>query len=251
MAHENDDIYNLELPPSPLLFDNAAGEHRLSPSTSSRTTGLGLVCNELTDNQETPLDPDPDVQPPPLESDSDDDPLELDDDSLELDRTSPEPDEPLPDPDLDDELHITLEKLKMDQRFIDMARAATLDSQFSPAELGSLRNPKEVEFSPSDDPNLELSIEFYISSLDHNQSQNAYSTACAINRKHFPGSNILSYNQVKRRVSELSGVVTWKHDMCINSCAGFTGPFASLESCPNPDCSEYRYDQEQLRRSGG
>jgi len=39
---------------------------------------------------------------------------------------------------------------------------------------------------------------------------------------------MLSYDQVKQRVSELSGLVTWKHHMCVDSCVSFTGPFADL-----------------------
>ncbi|KAF9646246.1 hypothetical protein BDM02DRAFT_3130490 [Thelephora ganbajun] len=62
---------------------------------------------------------------------------------------------------------------------------------------------------------------------------------------------MLSYDQVKRRVSELSGLVTWKHHMCVNSCVGFTGPFADLEECPHPRCHQPRYDQDELRKSNG
>ena len=132
-----------------------------------------------------------------------------------------------------------------------MARAATLESQFSPEELGAFENPEEVQFSPSDDKDLQLSIEFYISSLDHAQSQRSYAKSRSIIQKRFPESNMLSYDQVKRRVSDLSGIVTWKHDMCFKSCVAFTGPFANLETCPHPRCLEPRYDQEELRKSGG
>src|ERR1700684_2798240 len=86
------------------------------------------------------------------------------------------------------------------------------------------------------DPDLRLSIDFYISSLDHTQSQRAYSKAQSIVQRTFPNSNMLSYDQVKRRVSDLSGIVTWKHDMCFHSCVGFTGPYANLETCPDRRC---------------
>ena len=102
--------------------------------------------------------------------------------------------------------------MKTDSQFIAMAKAATLDSQFTPAELRSLQNPQEDQFSPSDDPDLRLSIDFYISSLDHTQSQRAYEKSRSIVHGRFPGSQMLSYNQVKRRVSNLSGIITWKHD---------------------------------------
>ena len=130
-----------------------------------------------------------------------------------------------------------------------MAKAATLASQFSPSELLAFQNPRDDRFSPSDDQDLHLSIDFYISSLDHAQSQKAYTKSRSNILKHFPASNMLSYDQVKRRVSDLSGIVTWKHDMCFNTCIGFTGPFAELEDCPY--CHEPRYDQRELEASGG
>src|ERR1700733_5516427 len=122
--------------------------------------------------------------------------------------------------------------MKTDHQFIEMAKTATLASQFDPSQLLAFRNPQEDRFFPSDDPDLHLSIDFYISSLDHAQSQKAYAKSRSNILKHFPTSSMLSYDQVKRRVSDLSGIVTWKHDMCFNTCVGFTGPFAQLTDCP-------------------
>ena len=222
---------------------------------------LGPVTNDtLPDNQEDPPPiPDLDEEPPPCpdigegpqppDSDEDEGPQPPGSDSDE-DPPPPEPDEdedpPLPDPG-DNEIHLTLEKVKTDQKFIEMAKAATLESQLSPGELLALRNPQDDQFSPSDDQDLHLSIDFYISSLDHAQSQKAYAKSRENVLKHFPGSNMLSYDQVRRRVSHLSGIVTWKHDMCFNSCVGFTGPFSELVDCPY--CSEPRYDQHELAKT--
>ena len=145
--------------------------------------------------------------------------------------------------------HLTLEKMKTDRRFIEMIRESTLESQLSPGELQTFRNPLEHQFLPSDDEDLHLSIDFYVSSLDHAQSQKAYAKSRSSILRHFPGSNMLSYDQVKRRVSDLSGIVTWKHDMCFYSCAGFTGPFENLDGCPH--CGEPCYNQQVLANSGG
>ncbi|KAF9645765.1 hypothetical protein BDM02DRAFT_3156773 [Thelephora ganbajun] len=78
-------------------------------------------------------------------------------------------------------------------------------------------------------------------------SQKAYASARKNIQERFPESEMLSYDQVKQRVSNLSGVFTWKHDMCINSCAAFTGPFAHLEKCPC--CHKSCYDEDELRKS--
>ena len=126
--------------------------------------------------EDPPLDPSLDENPPDPNPGKDP-PLSFDPDS-----------DPPPDPDSDDEdppastseeneAHITLEKMKLNSLFVEMARDATLESQFSPAELRAFQNPQELHFSPSEDPDLRLSIRFYLSSLDHHQSQRAYAEA--------------------------------------------------------------------------
>ena len=130
-----------------------------------------------------------------------------------------------------------------------MVQEATLETQFTPAELHTFRNPRELHFFLSDDPDLCLSIKFFISTLDHLTSQRAYTSAREDILERYPDSGMLSYDQAKRRVSNLSGLVTWKHDMCVESCVAFAGPFAGLEECPL--CHEPHYNQEKLRKSGG
>jgi hypothetical protein len=139
--------------------------------------------------------------------------------------------------------------MKTNLQFIRMVEDATLESQFSPTELRAFRKPQENHSSPSDDLHLRLSVLFFIASLDHRESQNAYSAAQMNIKDCYPGSRMLSYDQVKRRVSDFSGLVTWKDHMCVDSCVGFTGPFADLEECPR--CHEPRYDQDELRKSNG
>jgi len=63
------------------------------------------------------------------------------------------------------------------------------------------------------------------------------------------GVEVLSYDQIKRRVAELSGVIPVASDMCINSCLAYTGPFAELDTCPT--CGEPQYNPIQLAASGG
>ncbi|GJF00738.1 hypothetical protein PsYK624_170380 [Phanerochaete sordida] len=66
--------------------------------------------------------------------------------------------------------------------------------------------------------------------------------------RYDPTSAMLSFDAVKRRVAEISGVFSVYHDMCIKSCVGFTGPFEDLDCCPV--CSEHCYRQDELERSG-
>lgn len=53
-------------------------------------------------------------------------------------------------------------------------------------------------------------------------------------RRH-PEDNILSYDQVKTQIEDITGVGSITHPMCKNSCVAFTGPFAGLDRCPKCD----------------
>ena len=131
--------------------------------------------------------------------------------------------------------------------FIQMVKDATLETQFNIEELAALRDPQQNGPSPEDDPYLKYSIRNFIDLLG--TAQDRYT---AVRQNHLelnPDAPILSYDQVKRRVRNLSGIVTWEHDMCVGICVGFTGPFADLEHCPK--CGQPRYDQKKLEESGG
>ena len=89
------------------------------------------------DEDTPPPGPGPNEDPQPLDSDEDEDPLPLDSDGDEdplLPDSDGDEDLPPPDP-AEEEIHLTLEKVKTDQKFIEMAKAATLESQLSPANF--------------------------------------------------------------------------------------------------------------------
>ena len=133
--------------------------------------------------------------------------------------------------------------------FIRMVRGATLDSQLSPEELAALRNPRPHEFNPADDPYLRYSIRNFIDLLGC--AQDRYAAVRDNYLELHSGAPVLSHDQVKRRLRNLSGIITWEHDMCVDGHVAFTGPYAKLERCPHPDCGEPRYDQKKLDASGG
>ncbi|KAG1740909.1 hypothetical protein EDB19DRAFT_1584313, partial [Suillus lakei] len=60
-----------------------------------------------------------------------------------------------------------------------------------------------------------------------------------------PEDDILSHYCVKQAVAELSGVVPIVHDMCVNTCLAFTGPFAHLDVCPR--CGESCWDAKKSK----
>jgi hypothetical protein len=141
----------------------------------------------------------------------------------------------------------TLPEMAMSVEFIQLVKAATLGSQFNPEELAALQAPQENDSGPIDDPFLKHSIQNFIDLLGCAQERYA-----DVRRNHLelhPEDPVLSYDQVKRRVRNLSGIVTWEDDMCVKSCFAFTGPLADLEVCLK--CGEPRFDQKKLEESGG
>jgi hypothetical protein len=67
--------------------------------------------------------------------------------------------------------------------------------------------------------------------------------------RSFVATELFSYDQIKSRVMQMSGVTSLIHNMCINGCLAFTGPFAGLEACLT--CGEPRYKQITFANSDG
>jgi hypothetical protein len=151
------------------------------------------------------------------------------------------------DRDSEPDVEIHIEDLKIACEFINGLRNASLDNEDLPEDvLTRLRHPLEQPLD-IDDPDIRLSIDLFLSIS--NASQDTYtSVRAAILRRH-PDNLILSFDQVKRKVAELSGVASIIHHMCPNSCVAYTGPYANLENCPK--CGESRFDPVKLAASGG
>jgi hypothetical protein len=71
----------------------------------------------------------------------------------------------------------------------------------------------------------------------------AYNFICAAISERYPHDDVYSHYRVKQLASELSGVVPLVHDMSINICLSFTGPFADLNWCPR--CGEDWWDEKR------
>jgi len=73
-----------------------------------------------------------------------------------------------------------------------------------------------------------------------NVSQETYTLVRKAILQQYPDEDIPSYHQIKKYVTELSGVCSIEHDMCINSCIAYTGLFKDLQTCP--ECGKHRFD---------
>ena len=87
------------------------------------------------------------------------------------------------------------------------------------------------------DTHLIKALRHFIHSTD--TSRDHYETIRKVDMAAYPGDDFLSFDQAKRTLKKISGVVPIKHDMCISSCAAFVGAYSDLNTCPY--CSEPRY----------
>src|ERR1700692_250951 len=132
--------------------------------------------------------------------------------------------------------------------FIKLLRNASLDDagmQMEEEDLERLQNPPRYGINLESEPDLRLALDLflanYTSSVDtYNQNRKA------MLRRH-PEDNIYTYDQAKHLVQHLSGIVPLAHDMCINTCIAYTGPFSDLEICPY--CNTPRYNPAVLGKS--
>ena len=132
---------------------------------------------------------------------------------------------------------IQLPQLQIAQQYIELLRSATLDlSGMLADDIANLRNPGQ-DYMLTDPSPLLRSIRHFVN--NSTASRKHYELMRTIERLHRPDDPILSFDQVKRRVRWLSGVVPVEHDMCVNSCLAFTGPRDTLDTCSH--CGESRY----------
>ena len=118
----------------------------------------------------------------------------------------------------------------MSQEFINEIAQATLNNgKLDEDVVSRLRNPDTDPIDISD-PDIRLSINLYLACS--NASQKTYSDMREAVICRYPDSGLLTpYYSVRKLVTNLTGVIAIRDDMCINSCHAFTGPFADLDSC--------------------
>jgi hypothetical protein len=123
-----------------------------------------------------------------------------------------------------------VEELLLSLEFIDALKKASLDDgDLDKNVLNMLRNPPQEPLDASD-PDLRLSLDLFLSTL--NASEDSYRSAAEGIRRRHPDDEILSYERIRKKVTEMSGVHPITHHMCINTCVAFTGPYSDLDKCP-------------------
>jgi hypothetical protein len=107
---------------------------------------------------------------------------------------------------------------------------ATLDNPtlgLSDHTLDCLHNSPHMPPHNAVDKIALMAIDLYMI----NPSEETYKSYHVFVLKHF-GIELPSYYKVKQLVSDLTGVKSLVHDMCINLCLAYTRPFSELNACP-------------------
>ena len=97
-----------------------------------------------------------------------------------------------------------------------------------------LRNPATTPFDISSRPDLRIGLDLFLANM--NSSVNSFNANRNTVLRRYPMDHVPSYEQMKRHISNITGVDSVVHTMCKNSCLAFTGPFADLDNCPK--CNE-------------
>jgi hypothetical protein len=139
-----------------------------------------------------------------------------------------------------------LDNIKIAMQFIQAMKAASLDdewSQLGEDTLHQLQNPPTTPVNLDESPAWRLGLDLYLSV--GNASQETYTSVRKAILRRYPNDEIPSFDQIKHYIAELSGVHSMEHDMSINSCLAYTGPYKDLERCP--ECGEHRYELQSKR----
>jgi hypothetical protein len=125
------------------------------------------------------------------------------------------------------------EDLVLYLEFIKLLRNTSLDDmgmQMDEEDLERLRKPPTHEINLESEPDLWLTLDLFLANYTslvdvYNQNRKAMLW------RH-PEDEVYTYNQAKHLVRHLSGIMPLAHDMCINTCIAYIGPFSNLETCP-------------------
>lgn len=141
-------------------------------------------------------------------------------------------------------LNSPMDEPKKTAQFIRGLQGATLeDSNMQPDDIDRLHTADPGPRLDTEDRHFIKSLRGFLSSTG--ASEATYNDWHDLLLDCYPDNPFLSFNQMKRRVEQISGVVPIYHDMCQHTCVGFTGPLIDCENCPICGADRYRPDTRE------
>ncbi|KAG6835383.1 hypothetical protein H0H93_001990 [Arthromyces matolae] len=133
-----------------------------------------------------------------------------------------------------------IEDVRMAQEFIAALQHADINNgDLSSESVDRLMNPPEYPLELDEEVDADLIECLRIFLHGHNSAKHYNRTIKDLKMRH-PEDELLSFNQLKRTIRELTGIVPIIHDMCPNSCLAYTGPLSNRQTCHR--CGESRID---------
>ena len=146
--------------------------------------------------------------------------------------------------------NVKLEDLQLQLQFIQEINNASLEdegTQMDKDDLHRLQNPFDCELALDDASDLRLSLKLLFVNI--NSPVEVYNANHAAMLWRHPNNDIFTYDRAKCFVKDLTGVVPLIHDMCIDTCVVYTGPYHCLAECP--PCKVLQYDPVVFEVSRG
>src|SRR6266576_1855149 len=131
----------------------------------------------------------------------------------------------------------TLANLVLAQQLIEAVRSAKLEDDIKSEEvLNSLKKP--VKTCQSMDTIAKISIAIFKALvLGSQQMYNEIRDALIL----YLDVELYSYHVTRNKLENSTGITEIQTDMCPENCLAYTGPFESLDVCP--ECGTSRYDE--------
>lgn len=145
-------------------------------------------------------------------------------------------------PELDEDttpgLDAKIDDLRITAEFIEALQTATLEnSNMQKEDIQCLRDAPSELPEGVDDRHFLKALRCFLTTMS--ASEETYNGFRAASQECYPDDPFLSFAQIKHQVEMITRVSPIMHDMCVDTCVGFTGPFAPLDKCPK--CSKPRY----------
>src|SRR5712672_2036668 len=144
-------------------------------------------------------------------------------------------------------LNSPINELKKTSKFIIALQGATLE------QSNMLQDDIDCLHAAEPDPCLDLTDKHFVKALrvflsTANTPRATYNAIRSSMVDCYPDDPFLSFRQINCRVEQLSGVVPIYHDMCCDTCVGFTGPLGDCDCCPICRKDHYRSGTREPHR---
>lgn len=138
--------------------------------------------------------------------------------------------------------HVVIRRsgLQTTAAFIRALKEADLDeSKMLPEAIARMRDPMKAQIEEfEDEEGFKFSLDTFLGSRTAPDA--TYKDLIKRHQRSKPWLDLWSLHRMENRVRKLAGTSTIVHDMCLNTCCAYTGPFKDFDSCPICNTSRWK-----------